>query len=272
MKPLLTLFCTVLLHGLFATRADAQVMPQHCTTDPRVVDVLLVDVSEVYDNTDRQRFAQGMDRYFSKLVAGGVLDIYTIDGDASSFGTVFSSCVPGCAEELDAGESNWTKVCFTVRTQRDKQIFRNEFVRVMRALVANSASAEGSETLATLEQLNRQYGQGQARVRSVTIFSDMIEYSRYNRAVNYFDPEKAQALLRKAQAELGDIRILQQAEVFVFGMGKRLGQQHLIATKGAGEAKLPDVADRAFEAFWRDFFTGVLGVPNDKLTLTLDYK
>ncbi len=262
-----------------ATNARAQDLANYCSGPVPPATVLLVDQTEAFDATDRKRFADGMDTFFRQLRPGQVVDIYPIGETASVLASVFSMCVPGCADEIEPGSKNWKTICSRLRIQRDKRLFQRAFVEKMRELLNSSTKANGTAILGTLEQLNIQYPNGQ--LVNLTIFSDMLEFTppEYrannpfsNFVINAFDDEAAEQLLRRARGPLEAATAFRGAEVVVFGIGKRLGRKTLIdQDKSITEVELPQPASRAFLDFWRKLFTTVLGVREDRLLMTLNY-
>ena len=77
-----TLIAAASLTLLGGQAVQAQQMAQYCAGSPTAVDVLLVDQSELFDETDKQRFSTGMNRFFAGLRPARNLDIYAIEQSA----------------------------------------------------------------------------------------------------------------------------------------------------------------------------------------------
>jgi hypothetical protein len=273
MKPLIPLLMATGVAVAASTGASAQqtLLSKHCDTRQPTVDILLVDHTEKYDDVDQQRFAGGMNRVFADLRPGRRFEVYLIKENANALAPVFSACVPGCIEDIEAGESNWSTTCSSLRTQQDKRSFQGAFVQIMRNLVGSSTTAEGTAILETLGQLGVQYRDARESIARITIFSDMLEFSSQNKAINGFDEEKADRLLHRSKAIVSERSPFEATSIVVFGIGKRLGQAELLKEKSKAEAELPLGAANAFRNFWRKFFTEVLEVPENKVVLTLNY-
>ncbi len=234
-------------------------------------EILLIDHSEAYDEVDKKRFASGMNRVFTELRPGHKLEIYLIKENANNLAAVFSACVPGCESEIEPNTNNWSTVCSSLRTQQDKRQFQIAFVSIMRRLVNSSKSTEGTAILETLGQLGVQYRDIPDRITRITIFSDMLEFSDQNRAINGFDRKDSAKLLSRARNVVQETAPFKDTSVVIFGIGKRLGQERLIKEKSLEEAMLPREAAKAIRDFWQDFFTDVLKTPPENLVMTLNY-
>ena len=99
MKPTITLalglVAVVFMGPPNLVSAQQTSWQKHCaTTNPRV-EILLIDHSEEYDDTDKRRFAAGMNRVFLELKPGRKFEVYPIKENANTLAPVFSACVPG---------------------------------------------------------------------------------------------------------------------------------------------------------------------------------
>lgn len=273
MNPLVPLLMATGIAVSASTGASAQqtLLSKHCETTRPTVDILLVDHTGIYDSIDQQRFAGGMNRVFAELRPGRRFEVYLIKENANALAPVFSACVPGCAEEIEDGESNWSSVCSSLRTQQDKRSFQGAFVQIMRELVGSSVAEEGTAILETLGQLGVQYRDTRESIQRITIFSDMLEFSGQNKAINGFDVENAAALFKRSQKVVAEKSPFKATAIVVFGIGKRLGQENLVKEKSKAEAELPLAAANAFRDFWRRSFTEVLEIPENRVVLTLNY-
>lgn len=273
MKPMIALGLAlgVLIGVPGFAGAQQTILQKYCSNANPRAEILLIDHSEEYDDTDKRRFAAGMNRVFGELRPGRKLEVYLIKENANNFAAVFAACVPGCEDEIDPSESNWATVCSSLRTQQDKKSFQIAFVQVMRQLVTTSQNTGGSAILDTLAQLGVQYRDNQHTIERITIFSDMLEYSTHNKSINFFDADRAKSLLARSRRVIDEKAPFGTASVVIFGIGKRLGQERLVKEKTKREAELPRKAANASRGFWRVFFAEVLKIPRDKIIMTLNY-
>ena len=228
---------------------------------------MLIDQTENFDTIDMTRFAEGFNRIFQELIPGNQLDIYLIAGQPGALTRAFSSCIPGCPDEIESGNSNWQHICSNVLIQRDKRLFVAAFTKFMNDLNAASAVSDATHLINTLENLAYQYSD--SSISDFYIFSDMLEYSPLNYKINAFDFTARQALERKARGVIPENHFLANATVTAFGFGKRLGQQSLIEEKGYAAALLPSGTATQFRAFWTDFFKTTM--PTKAFRLSLEY-
>lgn len=250
--------------ALAATPAKAQVQHgKYCLEGNAPVSLLLIDVSEAYDRVDQRRFASGMNTYFQNLRPGWQVDVMPINNRPGEVTALYRACVPGCPDELEQGESNWSNKCDRIVIERDKQRFQTDFVRVMRAIVNAGVSAGGTQIVRGLEAVGYQYPTG--RVGEMTIFSDMLEYSDLNWRINSFDDKDAQALIAKGTKILSSVQSFKGTDVIAFGFGKRLGQQTLIDEKGEAAALLKPSQAQRFRTVWQSLFS-TLGVRSFRMT------
>jgi hypothetical protein len=248
--------------------AQAQAFSTYCgPASPPSHTLMLIDQTENFDTIDMTRFAEGFNRIFQELIPGNQLDIYLIAGQPGALTRAFSSCIPGCPDEIESGNSNWQHICSNVLIQRDKRLFVAAFTKFMNDLNAASAVSDATHLINTLENLAYQYSD--SSISDFYIFSDMLEYSPLNYKINAFDFTARQALERKARGVIPENHFLANATVTAFGFGKRLGQQSLIEEKGYAAALLPSGTATQFRAFWTDFFKTTM--PTKAFRLSLEY-
>ncbi|MAO89916.1 MAG: hypothetical protein CMM81_00110 [Rhodospirillales bacterium] len=248
--------------------AQAQAFSTYCgPASPPSHTLMLIDQTENFDTIDMTRFAEGFNRIFQELIPGNQLDIYLIAGQPGALTRAFSSCIPGCPDEIESGNSNWQHICSNVLIQRDKRLFVSAFTKFMNDLNAASAVSDATHLINTLENLAYQYSD--SSISDFYIFSDMLEYSPLNYKINAFDFTARQALERKARGVIPENHFLANATVTAFGFGKRLGQQSLIEEKGYAAALLPSGTATQFRAFWTDFFKTTM--PTKAFRLSLEY-
>ena len=261
LHPSLLGFLALLVSVSTPDTAQAQAYSNYCgPTSPPPHTLMLIDRTENFDTIDMTRFAEGFNRIFQELIPGNQLDVYLIAGQPGALTRAFSSCIPGCPDEIESGNSNWQHICSNVLIQRDKRLFVAAFTKFMNDL-------NTTHLVNTLENLTYQYAD--SSISKFYIFSDMLEYSPLNKKINGFDLKARQELERKARGVIPENHFLANATVSAFGFGKRLGQQSLIEEKGYAAALLPPGPATQFRAFWTDFFKTTM--PAKAFRLSLEY-
>ncbi len=259
------LFSALLFSALLLTPQQTkaqELFGKYCSEGIIPVTVFMIDLTEVYDGVDRRRLADGANEYFQALRPGWRMDILPINDRPGEFTPITSICIPGCPEELDVGESNWTTQCDRIGIERDKRRFQAVYVDVLKQVLRAGAEAPGTEIVAGLEQAGYQYDPGE--IRDLTIFSDMLENSTLNRKISSFDQESGKIFVKKAARVLESVRAFEGARVKAFGFGKRLGQNN------TDKKKLPPLTNatlRDIRNAWNQIFGDVLKSGSFKLRL-----
>ncbi|MBF0332476.1 MAG: hypothetical protein HQL40_02370 [Alphaproteobacteria bacterium] len=234
--------------------AQALDFPEYCDAARGKTRVLVVDVTDRYDEADQKRFATGAVAFANKLNAGDRLEIYRLDNRPGSLRPFWESCVPGCRDDQEPGKSMWDTSCPRVTVDRDKNEFRDAFTVRLRSVLKHD-EIMGTEIIRTMSQLAREFQN--RRLDQLVIFSDLIEYSSYSQAITAFDAKHVAELQRTLRKKLADVPKLSQTEVIAFGHGKRLGQD---SPDDNLRAKLKFDVGGQIRRFWEWFFKEILGV------------
>lgn len=269
---------------LLAQLPQAFAQSGQCAADAPM-QLLLVDQSDVFDDVDRVRIADGVSKMISGLPGGVRLDVFAITNRPGSLTPALQACAPACggAGQIECGDALYL---------RHRQSFNGQVQRTISAFIQNAQPLDESEILRSLYWLSREY-EGR-NVSVVTMFSDLIEYSSLNRTVTNFNIGTADNLLATVRKKLPPGKAFAKAQIKIFGYGKRLGSRLKEAEQAAlreqisaieattsrkpGDKKLEkpkpetfelnDGNTRAFDYFWRRYFLDLAAAPQIDIRLS----
>lgn len=264
---------------------QAQALASHCTKTPQV-SLLLVDQTDVFDMVDKARVADGISKMIGEVPGGSRLDIFAITNRPGNLTPGLQICVPQCDV---VGQPD----CDDALYLRHRQAFNSQIQQVVGSYIQNAVALDKSEILRSLFWLSREY-EGR-NVKNLYMFSDLIEYSDLNTTVSNYSRGTANQVLDLATKKVSPGRGFTQANVLVFGFGKRLGSQGKeqtiqaeiekdIEEKKTKSAKPGDTKKRQpkpesfvldtealknIDYFWQNYFIKLVGVK--KVDIRLNY-
>lgn len=222
--------------------------------------IFLIDQTEVFDDVDKTRFAEGAIAVMNGLWAGERLDIFTVDNQPGNMTPRLSLCIPGCPDEYDRTTPIWQQTCDRVVIERDKRGFQAIYKKIAQDYLFSGKTAPGTELLRTMSQLSSEF-QGRP-LRKLVIFSDMLEYSSLNKSISFFQEKDIAPLLKAAEKQAPLTDAFKGVPVEAFGLGKWLGQEDK-----EKKLDLPFGASQAIRQFWEVYFRDFAGASSVRITL-----
>lgn len=270
--------------SLAATTTTARAQSWQCAADAPL-QLLLVDQTDVFDNTDRMRIADGVSKMITALPGGTRLDVHALTNRPGNLTPALQVCAPACG-------GGGQPTCDDALYLRHRQAFNGQVQRVVSGFIQNAKPLDESELVQSFYWLSREY---EARnVVAVTVFSDLIEYSSLNKTVSNFSTTAADKLLAHVRKALPPGKAFAKAPIRVFGFGKRLGSElkeaeitaerdKIAAIEATTSAKPGDrkrikpkpetfelnvASTQAFDYFWRSYFLKLTGAPQVDIRLS----
>lgn len=201
--------------------------------------LFLIDRTSVFDEQDKQSFANGVDVLFKQLQTGERLIIHTLTEDFSDSKKIFDACRPGCDEQ--GLVSGLFSQCRASRAKVDERKYVRDVLISVKPMISTQEKYPNSEIIETVAFMMQEYEQH--KPARLVIFSDMIEHSRLAK-FGYLKENNIQPLLEKLD-RLGLIRPMQGVVVEVLGFGR----DHSVQRHGL-KAELK----RNIEQFWQAYF------------------
>lgn len=200
--------------------------------------VLLVDRTTAFDATDKALFLQALDGMIAGLGAGDRLVLYTMTGAYTESQKLFDRCKPACP---DSGFFNdLFASCRPVVARSDALGFTRELAQTLAGLLRKPEETRFSDLFRTVADAVRPYAAGPQQLRSLFLFSDLIENSSLlpERDLKRLPPAAIMQRLRTG----GVIATLGGAAVRVFGFGR---------DDSPGRPPLPQAERQRIEQAWK---------------------
>lgn len=226
----------VLLLGAGAARAQST---DYCSYGQATA-VLLVDRTTAFDDTDRTVFLDALGGIVAGLHAGDRLVAFTMTSAYTESRKIFDRCKPGCPDEgFFAG---LLSTCRPVVARSQYQGFMRDLAQTLAQLLRDHEETRFSDLFRTVSEATRPYAGGAQPLRTLVLFSDLLENSTLlpEREMRRLPP--AEIVKRLAAADVS--AHLAGADVRVFGFGR---------DDAPGRPPLPQDQRRRVEAAWRSW-------------------
>ena len=203
--------------------------------------VLLVDRTTAFDKTDQTLFLQALDRVVSGLEAGDRLVLFTMTGAYTESQKLFDECRPGCPELGFFEELLAT--CRSTLARSEMVKFTRQLAGTLAGLLKQPEETRFSDLFRTVAEAVRPYSRGPHKVRTLIMFSDLIENSTLlpERDLKRLSPSEILQRLRSS----GVTADLEGATVRVFGFGR---------DDSAGRPPLSQGTRQRIADAWRKWF------------------
>lgn len=236
LAPLLAPLLALLLAGARAQAAEDYCRYGHGTA------VLLVDRTTAFDQTDKSLFLQALDGLIAGLGPGDRLVLFTMTGAYTESRKLFDRCKPGCPEQ--GFFTGLLSSCRPVLARSENVVFIRDLAQTLAGLLQRPEATRSSDLFRTVAESVRPYASGPQRLRTLIMFSDLIENSPLlpERELKRLPPAVVVQRLRASgvQAELDG------ATVRVFGFGR---------DDSPGRPPLPQAQRQRIAEAWRLWLT-----------------
>lgn len=222
--------------------------------------LILVDLTTAYDDTDRIVFAEGISSIINALddgaedrtQAGDRVRVLPITEASVQSRPIFDGCLPGCPDQSLLGSvvsaiGLGLSECSDVTSKVDRRRFTADLGRQASGLLSEVREYPHSDITRTLARVTAHYGDGQdsvgGKLGTVYIFSDLIEHSEHMPWPSILE-QSPDSLLDRLRSN-GIEPNLSGAIVRVFGFGRRHGE---------GRKQLALGEETQLRTFWTRFF------------------
>ena len=228
-------FALLLLAGRAALAAEDYCEYGHGTA------VLLVDRTTAFDQTDKTLFLQELDGVIAQLGPGDRLALFTMTGAYTESRKLFDRCKPGCPEE--GFLTDLLSSCRAVVARAENVAFTRELAQTLAGLLTAPEETRFSDLFRTVAEAVRPYASGPQKLRTLILFSDLIENSPLlpEREMKRLLPAEILQRLRSN----GVTPDFAGASVRVFGFGR---------DDVPGRPALPQAQRQRIAAAWRAWF------------------
>ena len=203
--------------------------------------VLLVDRTTAFDQTDKTLFLQALDGVIAGLGPGDRLALFTMTGAYTDSRKLFERCKPGCPDE--GFFTGLLSTCRPVVARSDMLAFTRELAQTLAGLLTAPEETRFSDLFRTVAEAVRPYASGAQKLRSVILFSDLIENSAIlpERELKRLPPGE---VLQRLKAS-GVTANFAGASIRVFGFGR---------DDAPGRPPLPQAQRLRIAEAWRAWF------------------
>lgn len=203
--------------------------------------VLLVDRTTAFDQTDKSLFLQALDQLVEGLGAGDRLVLFTMTGAYTESQKLFDECRPGCPQQ--GFFEGLLSTCRGTLARAEMVKFTRELARTLAGLLQQPEETRFSDLFRTVAEAVRPYAQGPLPLRTVILFSDLIENSTLlpERELKRLPPAE---ILQRLKSN-GVTAKLDGAAIRVFGFGR---------DDSPGRPPLPQAERQRIATAWRLWF------------------
>ncbi len=204
--------------------------------------VLLVDRTTAFDGTDKTVFLQALDGLLDELGPGDRLVLFTVTGAYTESRKLFDRCKPGCPEQ--GFLTGLLATCRPVLARSETVAFTRELAQTLAGLLQRPEETAFSDLFRTVAEAVRGFAAGPQRLRTLILFSDLIENSPLlpERDLKRLTPAE---IVHRLQSNGVEAK-LDGAAVRVFGFGR---------DDSPGRPPLPQAQRQRIAEAWRMWFT-----------------
>lgn len=233
--------CAALLALLLLAGERAQAADDYCTYGHGTA-VLLVDRTTAFDGTDKTLFLQALDGLIAGLGPGDRLVLFTMTGTYTGSRKLFDRCKPACPEQ--GFFTGLMSSCRPVLARSENVAFTRELAQTLAGLLQKPEETRFSDLFRTVAEAVRPYASGPQKLRTLIMFSDLIENSPLlpERELKRLPPAD---VLERLRANGVDAK-LEGASVRVFGFGR---------DDSPGRPPLPQAQRQRIAEAWRLWLT-----------------
>ncbi|MGB0681524.1 MAG: hypothetical protein ACPGOV_02400 [Magnetovibrionaceae bacterium] len=263
-------FAATLAGGISVFAGLGSAQAQEACTLQSPTTILLVDLTEQYDEVDRRRLSAVLNSMVQNFKPSHRLEIFPLYDRPEDMVPLFSTCYPGCEDTGNAFIEFLTQECTGILVREGQRKFVGDFANLMARLVQASGEADATRILQTFSTLAPAVRE--RNVTNLVIFSDMIEYSPETTVkIRGFDEREAGKLQAIAEERMNPGNAYAGIEVDVFGFGRRLGSRKLEnawldatneekRTQKVINPQIPIESQNARKTFWENYFRNFLKV------------